>query len=106
MRTLIHQPQQGGLWLHRYVYHERRNVQLFKACINEVGSCSMPTSLCRFRYRPVPKQTYGLDIVDLLQMDAKELNQACPCSTVQLSSARSTVLPSVTSAAFHASTVI
>ena len=31
----------------------------------------------RFRYRPVPKQTYGLDIVDLLQLDAKELNQAC-----------------------------
>lgn len=35
----------------------------------------MPTSLRRFRYRPVPKQDYGLDIVDLLQLDAKELNQ-------------------------------
>ena len=36
-----------------------------------------PTPLRRFRYRPVPKQDYGLDIVDLLQLDAKELNQVC-----------------------------
>jgi KRI1-like family C-terminal len=35
----------------------------------------MPSPLRRFRYRPVPKQDYGLDIVDLLQLDAKELNQ-------------------------------
>jgi protein KRI1 len=35
----------------------------------------VPTPLRRFRYRPVPKQDYGLDIVDLLQLDAKELNQ-------------------------------
>jgi protein KRI1 len=50
----------------------------------------MPTSLRRFRYRPVPKQDYGLDIVDLLQLDAKELNQvgtAAQSSTLPLLSA-------------------
>lgn len=34
-----------------------------------------PAAASGFRYRPVPKQDYGLDIVDLLQLDAKELNQ-------------------------------
>lgn len=70
--------------------------QQFPACPSDCSCATQAKNLdrdtgsvplCRFRYRPVPKQNYGLDIVDLLQLDAKELNQvlgslcgAAPCS--------------------------